>query len=183
MKRRERRLSAGEIDLWHEAMRHAVPLDPKRALPPVPQAPPRPPPLPPKPSMPATPAQAPAAFPIAAATRPHPKRGMPKGIDRNLWRRLAQGNLRVEGRLDLHGLTQDEAYRRLVLFLGHTQLQGVRCVVVITGRGDRDQGVLKRVVPDWLDSPPNAARILAYAPARPQDGGNGALYVLLRRLK
>ncbi|MCB1885735.1 MAG: Smr/MutS family protein [Geminicoccaceae bacterium] len=179
MKRRERRPSAGEIDLWRDAMRHAVPLTPDRALAAPPKAPPPPAPL--KPRLLTTASPAPAAFPIASPVRPHPRRGVPAGIDRNLWRRLAKGAVPVEGRLDLHGLTQEEAHRRLVLFLGHAQIQGSRCVVVITGRGDRDRGVLKQAVPHWLDSPPNAPRVLAYAPARPQHGGDGALYVLLRR--
>jgi DNA-nicking Smr family endonuclease len=92
----------------------------------------------------------------------------------------------VEGRLDLHGMTQAEAHPALTDFLAGAQDAGKRCVLVITGKGlrpDGRAGVLRDAVPGWLNSPPNRRRILSFTPATPADGGTGALYILLKRLK
>ncbi len=103
------------------------------------------------------------------------------GIDKSTRRRLAQGQLAIESRLDLHGLTAAQAERRLVNFVNNATRQDQRCVLVITGKGVDGTGVLRRLVPHWLKSPPLASHILAISAARPADGGAGALYVLLRR--
>jgi DNA-nicking Smr family endonuclease len=69
-----------------------------------------------------------------------------------------------------------------VPFLAAEQARGSRCVLVITGTGARTGGgILRQLTPRWLESPPNAPRVIAYAPAGPAHGGDGALYVLLRR--
>ncbi|MDJ0950025.1 MAG: Smr/MutS family protein [Alphaproteobacteria bacterium] len=103
--------------------------------------------------------------------------------------RLRRGQLPIDARLDLHGMTQAEAHRALADFIAISHDAGRRCVLVITGKGGRAEdvsttqrtGVLRQAVPQWLSGPPNAALVLATAPARPKDGGAGALYVLLRR--
>ncbi len=92
----------------------------------------------------------------------------------------------IDGRLDLHGMTQDAAHRALVSFLGEAQGAAKRCVIVITGKGlgaDGSVGVLREAVPRWLNEPELRGRILTFSHAQPKDGGTGALYVLLRRLK
>jgi DNA-nicking Smr family endonuclease len=89
--------------------------------------------------------------------------------------------LPIDGRIDLHGLTQDEAHRALTAFIGRMRRSGARCVLVITGRGLRTGGVLRQAVPQWLDAPGLRDMVLAFGPARIEHGGEGALYVLLRR--
>ncbi len=110
------------------------------------------------------------------------------GVDKRSVDRLRRGKLPVEARLDLHGMTQNEAEAALARFLAGAQTAGRRCVLVITGKGaarEREMfespGVLKRMVPVWLNAPANRALVLAFAAARPQHGGSGALYVLLKR--
>lgn len=103
------------------------------------------------------------------------------GIDRSTRRRLAQGQLAIEARLDLHGLNAEQAERRLSSFLNLALRQGHRVVLVITGKGQMGQGVLRRLVPEWLKSGPLSSSVLAISTAQPADGGDGALYVMLRR--
>ena len=109
------------------------------------------------------------------------RRGDHAGIDRSTRRRLAQGQYPIEARLDLHGMTAAQAERQLSRFIGQAVSAEKRCVLVITGKGANNNGVLKRLVPMWLKSPPLGARILALSQAIPADGGDGALYVMLRR--
>lgn len=105
------------------------------------------------------------------------------GLDRRSAERLRRGALAIEARLDLHGMTQEEAHRALDAFLARAAQAGKRSVLVITGKGGRGSGagVLRAAVPRWLNEAPNRARILAFAPAQPQHGGTGALYLLLKR--
>ena len=103
------------------------------------------------------------------------------GIDRSTRRRLAQGQLAIEARLDLHGLNAEQAERRLSSFLNLALRQGHRVVLVITGKGQMGRGVLRRLVPEWLKSGPLSSSVLAISTAQPADGGDGALYVMLRR--
>ena len=109
------------------------------------------------------------------------RRGDHAGIDRSTRRRLAQGQIPIEARLDLHGMTAAQAERHLSHFINSALGGGKRCVLVITGKGANNNGVLKRQVPMWLKSPPLAAQVLALSQAVPADGGDGALYVMLRR--
>lgn len=103
------------------------------------------------------------------------------GIDKSTRRRFAQGQMAIDSRLDLHGLTALQAERRLASFIDTAVRLEYRCVLVITGKGADGTGVLRRLVPQWLKSSPLAPRVLAISAARPGDGGEGALYVLLRR--
>lgn len=110
--------------------------------------------------------------------------GHAAGVDRRTMQRLRRGQIGIEARLDLHGLTQGEAHRALNAFLARCQTGGRRCVLVITGKGrtdDEASGVLRRAVPRWLDQAPNRARIITVQPAQRRHGGEGALYVLLRK--
>jgi DNA-nicking Smr family endonuclease len=103
------------------------------------------------------------------------------GVDRATADRLRRGRRPVEASLDLHGMTQAEAHRALAAFIAGSRAAGRRCTLVITGHGRLSGGVLKAAVPRWLDEPDLRRAVLAIAPARPQHGGAGALYVLLRR--
>ncbi|MFN3230660.1 MAG: Smr/MutS family protein [Alphaproteobacteria bacterium] len=116
-------------------------------------------------------------------------------LDGSRARRLQRGQLPVEGRIDLHGMTQDRAYRALMSFIPRAQAEGKRVVLVITGKGgapkadpdnmfrDERTGVLRSLVPQWLTEGENAACVVAWHPAHKRHGGDGALYVVLRRLR
>ena len=112
--------------------------------------------------------------------------GTPAGIDKRTLARLRRGLIEPDTVLDLHSLTQDEAHRYLSAALAASQGAGRRCVLVITGKGygaDGAVGVLKTMVPRWLLDPPNRGRVLAFCHAARGHGGEGALYVLLRRVR
>lgn len=97
-------------------------------------------------------------------------------------------NVHIQARIDLHGLTEEQAHQKLLKFILTCHHQGLRSVLVITGKGLTQEtewwqstGVLKKNVPRWLNEPPLKAIISAQATAHPRDGGSGALYVLLKR--
>jgi len=106
------------------------------------------------------------------------RHGETGGIDRGTQRRFFRGEIPIESRLDLHGMTAARAQNQLAQFIESSAYRGCRCVLVITGKG---LGVLHGHVPNWLKTQPLSSHILALAEARPKDGGSGALYVLLRR--
>ena len=109
--------------------------------------------------------------------------GSRDGLDRRKAERLSRGKLPIEATLDLHGLRQAEAHRRLERFLAESQVLGRRCILVVTGKGayKEEGGVLRANVPRWLNEAPNRARVLSFDYAQQKHGGTGALYVLLRR--
>jgi DNA-nicking Smr family endonuclease len=102
------------------------------------------------------------------------------GIDRRTAERLRKGAIPIERQLDLHGLTEAAAHAALDRFVRGSWQDGLRMLLIITGKG-RGEGVLRSGVPRWLAAGEHAARVLRVSPARPQHGGSGALYVLLRR--
>jgi len=100
--------------------------------------------------------------------------------------RVARGKETIDGRLDLHGLTQSEAHATLLRFLRSASSRGARLVLVITGkgvRGEGERGVLKRQVPQWLGLPEFRAFVLGFEDAHVSHGGEGALYVQVRRAR
>jgi len=110
--------------------------------------------------------------------------GITPGIDKSTATRLKKGRQPIEARLDLHGMTQAEAHPALDRFIENSYRAGRRGVLVITGKGtkpDGTVGVLRQAVPRWLNLPANRACILAFSHATAKDGGEGALYVLLKR--
>ncbi len=114
---------------------------------------------------------------------PELRHGEAPGLDRRTQSRLRRGQVGIEATIDLHGLTQTEAHRALNAFLEGAQDAGRRSVLVITGKGSRGEGVLRDQVPHWLNAEPNRRMIRAFSHAAPKDGGQGALYVLLKRRK
>jgi DNA-nicking Smr family endonuclease len=108
-------------------------------------------------------------------------------LGRRLKQRVARGREPIEARLDLHGLTQTEAHTALLRFLRRAQGDGVRMALVVTGKGSSERhaerGVLKRQVPMWLALPEFRPLIVGFEDAHVGHGGQGALYVRLRRDK
>ena len=106
-------------------------------------------------------------------------------LDRRTDDRLCRGRLSIQARLDLHGMTQAEAHSALDGFVRRSQATGRRAILIITGKGavSAGGGVLRRAVPRWLHEPPLRELVLAIREAQPKDGGEGALYVLLRKPK
>jgi DNA-nicking Smr family endonuclease len=133
--------------------------------------------------------------PTQPVPRPVPKPShVPRGapLDRQTSRQLDKGRLEVEARLDLHGMHQRDAHAQLRRFLKTAQARGLKHVLVITGKGadqaasksfyeEDERGVLRNAVPHWLAEPEFAALVVSFSPAPRRLGGNGALYVRLRR--
>ena len=133
----------------------------------------------------------------AAVTAPKPAAPPPIAtFDRKKARKIRSGQVDIEAKIDLHGMRQDEAHVALVRFLHRCQGKGQRWVLVITGKGkladrdddapfdmtrQRERGVLKRNVPRWLDEPDLRPLVVSYTTAAIQHGGEGALYVHLRK--
>ena len=125
--------------------------------------------------------------PIGHARRPPPPKQPPRPepvIDRPTTRKIAKGRIAIDSRIDLHAMTQHQAHDRLYAFLADQRSRGARHVLVVTGKGRSigSEGVLKRMVPVWLESPRFAELVSGYASAGRQHGGEGAIYVRLRRL-
>lgn len=141
-----------------------------------------------------TPSKATASKKKTTPLKAAPKKTLPsrppenetaKGIghDRRSATKLKRGQLAIDATLDLHGMTQAEAHKTLNATLPRLYRQGKRTVLVITGKGAMKEGggVLRRNVPRWLAESPLAAIVLDHSRARIRDGGEGALYVRLRR--
>ena len=140
--------------------------------------------LPPQPA--AVPArEEPDAPAVAVAPPPSPSSSKPGAVDRATLERLRRGQIAIDGRIDLHGITQAEAFSALMGFVAASLHRGKRALLVITGKGALSQGggVLRRHAPSWLLASPFAPRILTVAGAHLRHGGDGAFYVLLRRTK
>ncbi len=141
----------------------------------------------------APPAEKPASRPVKVAKTepiaPPPKKPPPLApLDRRLKQRVARGREPIDARIDLHGMTQSEAHRGLFSFLQRAQADGAKIVLVVTGKGGGggregaiERGVLKRQVPNWLSLPEFRSFVLGFEDAHIGHGGQGALYVRLRR--
>ena len=140
-----------------------------------------------EPPKPAIEEKIPSAAAVSAATLPAPsppKRQLVSHVlDRATLDKLSRGRLPIEGRVDLHGMTQSEAHSLLLSFLQRAHAGGVRYVLVITGKGfsSGGDGILKRQVPAWLSTPPFRALVSSHDLAARQHGGEGALYIRLRK--
>jgi DNA-nicking Smr family endonuclease len=177
-----RKLSEEEHTLWSRITRSVVPLrrKPRLAAPPDAHASSsKPKPIPAARHAPPTPASKPASKP-APTFEP---------LGRRQKQRLARGVDEIDARIDLHGRTQSEAHAALLAFLRHAQVRGAKFVLVITGKGARagddwsERGVLKRQVPLWLKLPEFRAYVVGFEDAHVGHGGQGALYVRLRRAR
>jgi DNA-nicking Smr family endonuclease len=139
------------------------------------------------------PKAAPSSPPAPKSARPAPL----ADFDRRAVRQVASGKIAIDARLDLHGMRQRDARTELHAFLRAAQARALKTVLVITGKGDtaaeRDhlaaalgktqRGVLRRSVPQWLEEPELRSVVLSYTSAGTRHGGNGALYVQLRKAR
>ncbi|WMS44328.1 Smr/MutS family protein [Acuticoccus sp. MNP-M23] len=178
-----RPLKPGDRALWERVARTVTPLKTERQLAPktppaMPLKPPEASPAPPKMPAPASPAVQNAGKPPA----PRVSDRTIGDLDRKERRRLARGAAAIEARIDLHGMTQDEAHAALNRFVMSSQASGRRVVLVITGkgRGGEGAGILRRAVPHWLTGRELGRLVVGYGPASALHGGDGALYVRLR---
>lgn len=156
----------------------------------------------------ARPARAPVRGPAPVKAPPPPRivpvkpksdLGVIGGVDGATAERLRRGRIEPDATIDLHGMTQQQAYARLLPFIRRGHEKGFRCVLVITGKGvaprvetdDRSRGftmperskagVLRSQVPLWLEEPETRSMVAGLQTAHQRHGGAGALYVYLRR--
>ncbi len=186
MTRRGRALSPEERALWEQVAASTTPLRPRPksrepdsavSEPSVPDG-----------------LRAAAAPRTATAMRPPKPAATPKlpalaPLDRRHRQKLVRGTSRIDARIDLHGLTQHQAYDRLRGFLHMAQASGYGTVLIITGKGGEagpfgeGRGILRRRVPQWLALPDFRALVIGYDEAHLSHGGAGALYVRIRKAR
>ncbi len=163
-----RALRGEERALWQETMRGVKPLRRHRAVETIA-----------KPAPALIIANNPKSLePLAPSPKIVPAPGIVT-VDRRSAQKLKRGRLPIEARLDLHGMTQNRAHEALSRFIANAQNHGMRAVLVITGKS----GVLYGNVPRWLEEGDNRGRVTAASRAHGLHGGEGALYLLLRRLR
>jgi DNA-nicking Smr family endonuclease len=152
---------------------------------------------------PLRPGKATAKPTVAGEKAPAPSRAAPRHepppakspqlapFDRRLKQRVARGRDAIDARIDLHGMTQSQAHGALLRFLRRAQADGARIALVVTGKGAgqeardgrSERGVLRRQVPMWFALPEFRLFIVGFDEAHVSHGGQGALYVRLRRAR
>lgn len=165
-------LSDDDRILWNKVARSATPLRGKAPLDSDPE--------PAQAEQPVVPA---AVFSDIAPPPPSKTHKVGRHLDRPTHDKLAKGRLDIEAKVDLHGLTQSEAHGLLLSFLHRAHASGIRYVLVVTGKGStsKGDGVLRRVVPEWLATPAFRSVVSSHDSAARHHGGAGALYIRLRR--
>jgi DNA-nicking Smr family endonuclease len=180
--RRRRALSEEEHALWESVAKQTRPLRKKPRATKLPDAVlAAEPPLAVK--QPAVPKPLPPAK-IPRTAKPEPPPLAPLGRRERL--QLSRGRKEIDARLDLHGMTQTRAHRALSGFLQRAHSEGLTFVLVITGKGktmgpESERGVLRRQVPQWLNLPEFRTMVVGFEEAHIGHGGEGALYVRIRR--
>jgi len=177
--RRKRALSEEEQVLWESVAKQIKPL---RRRPRAPKTQAEEPPVAAKSTGLPKPVPAKAARP----DKPLPPPLAPLG--RRERSQLSRGRKEIDARLDLHGMTQTRAHRALLSFLQRANSEGFRFVLVITGKGrvvgpESERGVLRRQVPEWLNLPEFRTLVVGFEEAHVGHGGEGALYVRVRRVR
>lgn len=115
-------------------------------------------------------------------TAPNPAPAAPPTLDRRTEQRLRRGLIPIEATLDLHGLTQIQAEHQLTQFILQARASGLRCLCVVTGKGERNRpSILRQKLPEWLTAPALAPHVLKCVQAQIRDGGLGAFYVYLKK--
>jgi DNA-nicking Smr family endonuclease len=177
--RRKRNLSEEERALWESIAKQIKPLRKKPRAAKAEGAPA---------------AEAPAAAKPATPPKPLPSVKTPRmaapplaPLGRRERAQLSRGRKEIDARLDLHGMTQTRAHRALSGFLLRAHREGLTFVLVITGKGkmgaESERGVLRRQVPQWLSLPEFRSLVVGFEEAHIGHGGEGALYVRIRRSK
>lgn len=175
-RRRKGEITAEDHALWAHVVKSAKPL-PGRVLPEAPDAPAQP-----------EPPRA-AGQPLLVLPAEPKARSLPplSGIEKRMVKEVARGQRAIDARIDLHGMRQAEAHAALVGFIHRAHAGGAKLVLVITGKGGgldafgEERGVLKRLVPHWLADPVLRRMIIGFESAGRGHGGEGALYVRIRR--
>jgi len=130
-----------------------------------------------------------AVAPPAPLVAPSPAKSPPLApFDRRFKQRVARGREAIDLRIDLHGMTQSQAHAALLRFMRRAQTGGARVALIVTGKGigksgdaESERGVLRRQVPLWLALPEFRPFVVGFESAHVSHGGQGALYVRLRR--
>ena len=184
-----RGLSADEAALWARVARTVTPLHPRPVKAPAdPAAQPEPQPAPPPLKVRLKPAAKPAPPPPTNHGRTPPL-SPDRGLDSSWERKLARAVVAPDFTLDLHGHTLEQAHQRLDMGLAQAKAMGARLVLLITGkprpseaadRGER-RGAIRAKVLDWLAAGPHGSDIAAIRKAHRRHGGEGALYLILKR--
>lgn len=164
-----------ELRLWAAVLKTVAPR-PGRVAPMVEEAPPAPPPT----AAASGPMLAAAAPPTPAAP-PKPRRFEVEPIEPGRHRRISRERDPIDARLDLHGYGWFEAEDRLKGFVRDAQARGCRAVLVITGKGSRGGGIIRDWAPTWLADPSLRDVVAGVSQAHGRHGGEGALYVALKR--
>jgi DNA-nicking Smr family endonuclease len=175
--RRGKRLTGEDLKLWEGVTRSVKPMRARKRIRAADEAPPE-----------VKAAKKPAGrthTPPAVSVKANPAKAPPAiaPIEKRLKQKIARGSQSIDARLDLHGHSQAEAHDALHRFLRRVQSRGGRLVLVITGKGGRGEGVLKRSVPMWLSLPEFRELVIGFDTAAIPHGGEGALYVRVRRVK
>lgn len=201
---KRRLLSDDEHRLWRAVVKDARPLSAGKIIPEPEQDVSIPKSM--KSERPVKPNPQPRPMPVVARPRPNSvllegAQSSPPpltGLDRRTSQRLARGQIDTEARFDLHGMRQNEAHGALYRFLARSRHEGMRCVLVITGKGESPfsrhtlhssrfheatdhSGVLRSALPQWLNEPQFRAEVAGFQPAHPKHGGGGAFYIWLRK--
>jgi DNA-nicking Smr family endonuclease len=200
-RRRGRFPTKDELELWAKVTRHDEPLERElthapedaasgaieevtvRAEPPKPARESQSAPLPP--AAPSAPVQPAGGFREPPPAQP---------FDPRAAKHLARGRRPIDARLDLHGMRQQDAHASLRHFIARCQADGLRHVLIITGKGisaerhsardfwtSEERGVLRRLVPHWLSEPSMRVHVVSFTESHTRHGGSGALYVTLRK--
>ena len=164
-----RPLRPDEVRVWAEVAATVEPAPGKVA-----------PELPPEEPPPVPAAAAPAVSPKPQKAKTAPK-AAPDLIEPKRQRRIVRERDPIDARIDLHGMDQDRAQAVLIGFLQRAYAEGARAVLVITGKGTQGEGVIRRRTPDWLAEPAVRPMIAGVSQAHRRHGGEGALYVALKR--
>ena len=172
---RKRPLAPHEVELWEHVTRCVAPMRPR-----------------PKSSIPEATAnrQVPPASPVrVAAPKAQPTLLKPlASLEPTTRRRLSRGQKQPEAKIDLHGMRQAEAHSALRAFVHRAHSDGLRLILVVTGKGVEatgaalyeERGVLRRMTPQWLAAPDLRHLVLSFEEASRRHGGHGAFYVQLR---
>jgi DNA-nicking Smr family endonuclease len=181
--RRRRALSEEERALWETVAKQVKPLRKRHSVAKAHAAPEA------EIKASAKPAASAKPIPVKSAHAPRPQTPPPLApLGRRERAQLSRGKKEIDARLDLHGMTQTRAHRVLFAFLQRAHHDGLTFVLVITGKGkaggaDSERGVLRRQVPQWLSLPEFRAIVVGFEEAHIGHGGEGALYVRVRRAR
>ena len=108
-------------------------------------------------------------------------------IDRNLAEKFSSGKMKIEARLDLHGMSEKQAFAAVTDFIQKSYVAGRRCVLIITGKGMKQdpwwesKGIIRQSFAQWINHIDIRPYLLGVATANQSDGGSGAFYCLLKR--